>query len=112
MREMIDSEYRVIHRVVKIPFEFDNEIYALNSSKPSLKSRKKKKEKKKEEERKNKLSVQREIIVKVLDSTFLPWPTRNSYFQRSVAGSSQQVRDGPLMNPEVHCERSECNGES
>lgn len=47
MREMIDSEYRVIHRVVKIPFEFDNEIYALNSSKPWLKSRKKKKEKKK-----------------------------------------------------------------
>lgn len=87
--------------VVKIPFEFDNEIYALNSS--SLKSRGKKERKEKKNER--------EIIVKVLNPTFSNF-RQQGIFNDPWLTSSQQVRDGPEMNAEVHRERSECNGES
>lgn len=71
--------------MVKIPLEFDNEIYALNSS--SLKPEKK--------EKKGQIVSRGEIIVKLLNPTFSLGQQGIPIFNDPWLAASQQVRDGP-----------------
>lgn len=96
---MIDS--CMIFIVVKIPLEFDNEIYALNSS--SLKPEKK--------EKKDRSSVEGKLSSNFL-TRLSPLANKEFLFSTIRGWLPLNKKEMAPMNAEVHRERSECNGKS